>query len=111
MMNIAANKESNALVVTVSGRMDAVTAPEFEKSIAAFIAQGEKAFVINLSGLEYISSAGLRSILASAKRLKEQNGKIIFSGLQGHVKEVFAISGFQGIFKIYDSDAEGLKGI
>src|ERR1035437_1787008 len=68
MMNIAAKKESNALVVTVSGRMDAVTAPEFEKSIAAFIAQGEKAFVINLSGLEYISSAGLRSILHAAHR-------------------------------------------
>ncbi len=110
-MNIAAKKESNALVVAVSGRMDAVTAPEFEKSISGSIAQGEKAFVINLSGLEYISSAGLRSILACAKRLKEQNGKLIFSGLQGHVKEVFAISGFHGIFKICDSDAEGLKAI
>ena len=110
-MNIATKKESNALVVTVNGRMDAATSPEFEKSIFEFIAQGEKAFLINLSGLEYISSAGLRSILAAAKRLKEQDGKIVFSGLQGHVKEVFTISGFQGIFKIYDSDAEGLKAI
>ena len=110
-MNITAKKESNALVVTVSGRMDAMTAPEFEKSLSEFIAQGEKAFLINLSGLEYISSAGLRGILASAKRLKEQNGKLIFSGLQGHVKEVFSISGFHGIFKIYDSDAEGVKSI
>ncbi|MEI7481332.1 MAG: STAS domain-containing protein [Elusimicrobiota bacterium] len=110
-MNISTKKESAALVVTVSGRMDAVTAPEFEKSISDFITQGEKAFVVNLSGLEYISSAGLRSILACAKRLKEQSGKLIFSGLQGHVKEVFSISGFNGIFKIYESDAEGLKGV
>ncbi len=110
-MNIAAKKESTAMIVTVSGRMDAVTAPEFEKSITEFIAKGEKSFLINLSGLEYISSAGLRSILASAKRLKELNGKLIFSGLQGHVKEVFSISGFHGIFKIYESDAEGLKDI
>ena len=110
-MNISTKKESNALVVTVSGRLDAVTAPEFEKSISEFIAQGDKTFVINLNGLEYISSAGLRSILASAKLLKTQNGKLIFSGLQGHVKEVFSISGFHGIFKICDSDAEGLKSI
>ena len=109
-MNISTKKEASALLVTVAGRMDAVTAPEFEKSILDFIAQGERNFLINLSGLEYISSAGLRGILASAKRLKEQNGKLIFSGLQGHVKEVFSISGFHGIFKIYDSDAEGLKG-
>jgi anti-anti-sigma factor len=110
-MNISSKKESNALVITVSGRMDAVTAPEFEKSVFGFIAQGEKNFLINLSALEYISSAGLRSILASAKLLKEKDGKLVFSGLQGHVKEVFSISGFHGIFKIYDTDAEGLKGI
>ncbi len=108
-MTISTKKEPNALVLTVSGRMDAVTAPEFEKSVSELIAQGEKNFLIDLSALEYISSAGLRSILASAKRLKEQNGKLVFSGLQGHVKEVFSISGFHGIFKIHDTEAEGLK--
>ncbi len=110
-MNISDKKESNALVVTVSGRLDAVTAPEFEKKLTGFITQGEKTFLINLSGLEYISSAGLRVILACAKLLKEQNGKLVFSGLAGHVKEVFLISGFNGIFAIYNSDEEGLKGI
>ena len=91
--------------------MDAVTAPEFEKGISGFIEQGEKAFVINLSGLEYISSAGLRSILICARRLKELNGKLIFSGLQGNVKKVFTASNFYEIFKIYDCDAEGLKAV
>lgn len=108
-MNIAEKKEAKAMVVAVSGRMDAVTAPEFEKKLDGFIAQGEKAFLINLSGLEYISSAGLRVILACAKRLKEQSGKLVFSGLAGHVKEVFLISGFNGIFSIYETDEEGLK--
>ncbi|MDA8162553.1 MAG: STAS domain-containing protein [Desulfobacteraceae bacterium] len=110
-MHIAIRKETNALVVSVIGRMDAVTAPEFDKSINELIACGERAFLVNLSGLEYISSAGLRSILAFAKRLKEQDGKLLFSGLQGHVREVFSISGFLGIFKVYDSDVEALKDI
>ena len=108
-MTISTKKESNALVLTVGGRMDAVTAPELEKSLSEFIVQGEKNFLINLSALDYISSAGLRSILACAKRLKEKDGKLVFSGLQGHVKEVFSISGFHRIFKAYDTDAEGLK--
>ena len=110
-MDISEKKEAKALVVAVSGRMDAVTSPEFENKLSGFIAQGEKAFLINLSGLEYISSAGLRTILAAAKRLKEVDGKIVFSGLQGHVKEVFLISGFNGIFPIYESNEEALKGI
>lgn len=110
-MNISSRKEAAALVVTVTGRMDAATAPEFEKSVSEFVAKGDTALLINLSGLEYVSSAGLRSILVCAKRVKKQNGKLVFSGINGHVREVFTISGFLGIFKIYDSDADGLSAI
>ena len=110
-LTIETAKKGTAVVLTVKGRLDAATAPEFITICDGLIAAGDISLIADLGKLEYISSAGLRGILASAKRLKEQDGKIIFSGLQGHVKEVFAISGFQGIFKIYDSDAEGLKGI
>jgi anti-anti-sigma factor len=70
-MEIQTRKEKVAVVVLVKGRMDAVTAPEFEKNMLDFISKGEKTFVINLVDLDYISSAGLRSILALAKKLKE----------------------------------------
>ncbi len=64
--------------------------------------------IINLSDLEYISSAGLRSILAIAKVLKAKGGKMIFACLKGTVKDVFKISGFGSIFQIYDSEEEAL---
>ncbi len=107
-MEITTRKEKNSAVVSVSGRIDAITAPDFEKSLEGLIAAGEKSILINLSGLGYISSAGLRSILSSAKKLKALSGEIMFTGLQGPVEEVFQISGFKSIFKIFSSEAEAL---
>jgi len=107
-MDIQTVKEKDAVVVNVKGRIDAVTAPEFEKRLTDLIAAGEKVFLLNFTGLDYISSAGLRSILMTAKQLKSKEGKLLFCELQSSVKDVFKISGFGSLFKIYDSQAEAL---
>ena len=108
-MEIATRKEGNAVVVLVKGRIDAVTAPEFEKGLSAVMDGGDLTLVLNFNGLEYISSAGLRSILSTAKQLKAKNGKLLFAALQGPVRDVFKISGFGSIFKIYDTEEEALR--
>jgi anti-anti-sigma factor len=110
-MEISVRKEKNISVVSVTGRMDAVTAPEFEKNLSELMSKGEKKFLVNLAGLEYISSAGLRSILVIAKQSKAGQGEVIFSGLRGPVEEVFKISGFHSIFKIFDSEEAALNQI
>ncbi len=107
-MEITTRKEKRIVVVSLQGRLDAVTAPELEKRLFALIDQGESLFLLNMKGLEYISSAGLRSILAAAKKLKEKQGKIVFGGLGGTVKEVFEISGFLSIFAAFDSEEAAL---
>ena len=66
-MKIVANQERGFLVVRVEGRLDIATSPEFEKSGAAFMEEGHKKIILDFSSLEYISSAGLRSILSIAK--------------------------------------------
>ena len=99
------------IIVSVIGRMDAMTAPEFEQSLSELISKGERTFLINFSGLDYISSAGLRSILAIAKQLKPENGELLFSGLRGPVDEVFKISGFHSIFKILNDEEVALRQI
>jgi anti-anti-sigma factor len=108
-MEIHARKENNITVITVTGRMDADTAPAFEKNLSEFIAQGNHRFIVNLSALEYISSAGLRIILTTAKQLKNKNGELIFAGLRGTVQEVFKISGFHSIFKVFETEEKALK--
>ena len=109
VMEINTKKDQNIVIVSLKGRMDAVTSPDFEKSLSERIAAGESNFLINLGHLEYISSAGLRSILTIAKLLKAKDGKILFAGLRGPVKDVFNISGFGAIFKIFETEEEALK--
>lgn len=108
-MEINTIKKGNVLVILLKGRLDALTAPDFDKKIESLLSEGEKALIINFSELEYISSAGLRSILAIAKQLKAKDGKIMLAELKGAVKEVFEISGFYSIFQIFDSEADALN--
>lgn len=110
-MDILTTKEAKASVLTITGRMDAVTAPEFEKVIKQLIEEGSTAFVVDFKGLDYISSAGLRALLATAKLLKGKNGQIRFANITGTVKEVFDISGFGSIFQMHDSVAAALAEI
>ncbi len=102
-MELSNRKEGNARVVSVKGRMDAVTAPEFEKAVETMMSEGETAFVVDLAELDYISSAGLRSILALTKKLKTNGGSLHLAALQDAVREVFDISGFSSIIPVFDS--------
>jgi len=108
-MEINTRKEGNVLVILLKGRLDAVTAPDFDKRIEGLLSEGEKEMIINFTELEYISSAGLRSILATAKHLKAKGGRILLAELRGAVKEVFEISGFYSIFQIFGSEADALN--
>ena len=111
IMNIHATKEGNAIVMSLKGRLDAVASSEFETSLLDWISKGENNFLLNFSELEYISSAGLRSILATSKKLKKNQGKIFLTGLHGPVEEVFKISGFISIFRVFASAEAALKEI
>jgi anti-sigma B factor antagonist len=103
LMEIRIDQQPKAVIVVVQGRMDAVSAPQFESAMAEHIATGSSRFVVDCSALEYISSAGLRSLLTAAKALRTQNGEMVFAALGGMVHEVFDIAGFGTLFSVFDS--------
>ncbi len=107
-MEFETSQHDNAVVIHVKGRMDAVTAPEFEKECSPHVESDVARLVIDLSELAYISSAGLRSILSTAKKMKTSGGEIRFCGLSGMVQEVFSISGFSSMFTICETLNEAL---
>ena len=107
-MQIFTRKEKDDLVVEIKGRIDAVNSSKLEEECQGRIDQGEKALILDLGGVEYISSAGLRTILILARRINSLEGKIRFCGLRGMVKEVFSISGFNSIFPVFPSITEAL---
>jgi len=110
-MDILIKKEANATAVTVTGRLDAVTAPEYEKKMQELIAGGDIRLVVDFEQLDYISSAGLRGLLVTAKLLKAKGGQVRFANVKGTVKEVFDISGFGSIFQMDDTVAAALAAL
>ncbi|MBI5520624.1 MAG: STAS domain-containing protein [Desulfovibrio sp.] len=107
-MEFTETKEGAFLVLAVAGRMDTLTAPEFETRCAACLEAGNKRLVVDLAGLEYISSAGLRSILSAAKKLKAAGGDMAFCALTGIVAEVFAVSGFNKLLPVLPTREQAL---
>ncbi len=108
-MELKGYKQDKFYIVKIGGRLDAVSAPEFEKSCIEWIDGGESTFIMDMQGLEYISSAGLRSILVVAKRLRTQGGAISFCSLTPNVAHVFSISNFRSMFALHDTLEKALE--
>ncbi len=107
-MEVSGRKEGQALIVEISGRMDASTASKFETTCNEWLEDGENRLIVDFAGLEYISSAGLRSILSIGKKLKSRGGALSVCQMDGMVQEVFEISGFSSIFPAYDTIEDAL---
>lgn len=96
-------------IITLKGRLDSATAGGFEKSLLPLLQEGGGTLLMDFSGLEFISSAGLRVILIAAKRMRQSHGKLLLCCLQDHVRDVFEISGFLKILDVIGSREAGLS--
>ena len=97
-MEIIKNKNNDALNITVNGRLDTTTAPELEAELKNSL-DGIADLSFDFSKLEYISSAGLRVILAAQKTMNKQ-GKMAIHNVNDDIMEVFEITGFSDILTI-----------
>ena len=97
-MQISTEKENSKLTVTVSGRIDTVTAPELEKYALDHM-EGITEMALDLANVEYVSSAGLRALLQIHKDMSKQ-GKLKLLNINTAVKEIFGMIGFLRIFTI-----------
>jgi anti-anti-sigma factor len=99
-MDIAQERDGDVVLVRLSGRLDSAAAPVAEERLSAALVDDPPRLAIDMSGLTYISSAGLRVLLVLAKKVQQQKGRMALGGLVGNVLEVFAVSGFDTIFTI-----------
>ena len=97
-MRIEKNQEGEKLNLAVIGRLDTTTAPELEQELKESL-EGVKELILDLAGLEYISSAGLRVLLAAQRRMNKQ-GSMKLINVNELVMEVFEVTGFSTILTI-----------
>lgn len=97
-MTIQKTANANELTIALSGRLDTTTAPQLETELKASIA-GVEALVLDLAGLEYMSSAGLRVLLAAQKIMNKQ-GSMVVKNVNETIMEIFEVTGFVDILTI-----------
>ena len=102
-MQIATHLFADTLVARPAGRIDHASAAALEATLAPLLADaGAKgaALVLDFSGVEYISSVGLRVLMIAAKQMREAKAQLLLTGLQSVVAEIFAISRFDRVLTI-----------
>ena len=110
-MEIQTERNSGTLIAKAEGRIDGVNARDFEEALKAAISADDSTVVMDLQGLSYISSAGLRVILLIAKTLRKRNAELMLCSLSDPIREVFEISGFDKIIPVHASREQALAAI
>lgn len=113
-MKLNAQTYADTVVITPVGRLDHDHCEGFRAGLQPHLdraARGGRGIVLDLSGLEYVSSAGLRCFMLAAKQAGAQGGKIVLAALRPVVAEIFQISRFDMLFEIFPSVREALAAL
>lgn len=102
-MHIKEDRLNDVAIVAPSGRIDSTTSAALERHLLALVGGGHRRVVIDFTGVEYISSAGLRVMLTLAKRTKENRGALALCAMGEAVREVFGLAGFLPLFAVESS--------
>lgn len=99
-MKITDERRGDVLVIRPEGRIDTNTSDELERALTGRIDGGARRLVLDMSGTDYISSAGLRVLLLAAKKLRGAAGQLVLGGMNPSVRQIFELAGFVSIFTI-----------
>lgn len=108
-MEITAKEFKHCHLLGVEGRVDSATAPQFGAKLEAVIDSGVFKIVIDMSKLEYMSSAGFRALLAAQRQCKRYNrGEVLLAAVPDRIREALELAGFTELFKLYPDPLEAV---
>ena len=108
-MEINAKEFKHCDMVLVKGRVDSSTAPQFSKALEAVIGKGVYKIVVDMSGLEYMSSAGFRALLAAQRACKRYNrGEVVLASVPERIREALELAGFTELFRMSSDPLEAV---
>ena len=110
-MGINAERANGTVIAKADGRIDSSNSREFHTELEAVVADSDAALVLDFGDVAYISSAGMRVILLTAKSLQKSGMKFALCSMNDSIREVFKISGFDKIIEIHPSQAEALSAV
>jgi anti-sigma B factor antagonist len=109
-MNVTTQEIDSVTVVRIDGNLDTNTSAEAQERFDGVLENGASKILVDCEKVDYVSSAGLRVLLGTMKRVTAAGGSLRISGLNETVQEVFDISGFSTILAVFATEAEALNG-
>jgi anti-anti-sigma factor len=110
-MDLSEQQVGRVWVVTARGRLDGATSGAFAERIEALVKGAEPRLIVDLSGVDFVSSAGLRVVLALMKKVKALKGVLALCAVQAPVREVLDITGFAGMIEIHPERSAALTAL
>lgn len=107
-MHVTVSEMRRVTLVEVNGRVDSTNAGKLGETLNEQIDAGRNQLVLDLSSVEYISSAGLREMVAAAKRVRNSNGDLRIASPSARVKEVLDLAGLNMVFQVYATQVEAV---
>lgn len=102
MLDVSVQSMKRVDLITVSGRVDSNTAPELEETLENRMGEGRHNLVLEMSGVEYLSSAGLRTLVSALRTCKKRGGDVRIAAPSERVSEVMSLAGLDALFQTYD---------
>lgn len=110
-MEISEERQGEIVILNPVGRINNDTSPEFQTRLLTAVGSAATTVLIDFSGVEYISSAGLRALMMASKQSKATNGRLAVAGLTPMVKEIFSISRFSLVVQVFETTAEAVAAL
>ncbi len=111
-MELRSQKNGNAIIIFLEGRLDVHLSAEVEKGITSLVSKNPNDnFILNLKDVEYMSSSGLRIFVSTMRVLKETKRLLKLSNMNSAVKKIFEVVELIDMFDIYDTDEQALKAL
>lgn len=108
-LSIQIEEKKGKSIIRLEGRMDAANSPKLEAKLGELIKGGRTVFVLDFAKVDYLSSAGMRLLLAMTKQLSD-TGKFNLCSISEDVMEIIKMAGFERILSIYRTEQEALDG-
>ena len=108
-MKIAEEVQGAVTIFRLEGRLDTMSSGQLESQISAIAGPEKNKIVLSLAHVDYLSSSGMRVLLAVSKKLKSLGGKLVVCGLTEEVLEIIKMAGFHQILHITADEANALK--
>lgn len=109
VIEIKEEVKGDVLILRLNGRLDAISSPNAERKVFEFINQGYHKIIMDFLGIDYLSSAGMRMLLAVTKKLKTLSGHLILYSVTSNVLDVLKMSGFDHVLELANTEEEALR--